>query len=129
MPSNTETIRNLYAAFARGDVPAVLGMFDAEISWTEAEGFPYGGTYIGPGAVLENVFMKLGTEWDGFAAVPAEFVAEGDTVVALGTYSGVYKATGKGFRAPMVHVWKFRDGRIASFHQHTDTVVVQRALG
>ncbi len=128
MSSNTEIIRNLYAAFARGDVPAVLAMFDAKISWTEAEGFPYSGTYIGPDAVLENVFMKLGTEWDGFAAAPGEYVAQGDTVVVLGTYSGVYKATGKGFRAPMVHVYKLSGGRIVTFHQHTDTAVVQRAL-
>ena len=128
MTDNAATIRSLYAAFAKGDIPAVLGMFDAQISWTEAEGFPYGGTYVGPDAVLANVFMKLGTEWDGFAAVPQQFVAEGDTVVALGTYSGVFKATGKAVKVPMVHVWKFRDGRIVGFHQHTDTAVVQRAL-
>ncbi len=128
MSANKSTIQDLYGAFARGDIPAVLGLFDPQIRWTEAEGFPYGGTYVGPEAVLEGVFMKLGTEWDGFAAVPAQLVAEGDTVVALGTYSGTYKATGKSFSAPMVHVWKLRGGKIVEFRQHTDTAVVQRAL-
>jgi hypothetical protein len=128
MPSNPELIRGLYESFARGDVPAVLASFDPAISWTEAAGFPYGGTYHGPNDVLTNVFMKLGTEWAPFNAVPAEFVAEGDTVVALGEYSGTYKATGKSFRAPFAHVWKIRDNKVVSFHQHTDTVRVNEAL-
>jgi ketosteroid isomerase-like protein len=98
------------------------------ISWTEAEGFPYGGTYIGPDAIVHNVFMKLGSEWDGYTVVAQELIAEADTVVALGEYSGTYKATGKSFRAPFVHVWKLSGDHIISFRQHTDTVVVQRAL-
>ncbi len=62
--SNVATIKGVYDAFARGDVPAILGMMDPNISWTEAEGFPYAGTYSGPDAVLQGVFMPLGTEWD-----------------------------------------------------------------
>lgn len=83
---------------------------------------------MGPDAVLENVFARLGSEWDGYAAVPEEIIASGETVVGLGEYSGTYKATGKSFRAPCVHVFKFGDGRVVSFRQHTDTAVVQRAL-
>lgn len=128
MTGHSDTMANLYAAFARGDVPTVLAAFAPNISWTEAEGFPYGGTYVGPDAVLQNVFAKLGSEWNGFAAVPHEFIASADTVVALGEYSGTYKATGKSFKAPFAHVWKFGGGRIVSFWQHTDTAVVQRAL-
>ncbi len=91
--------------------------------WTEAAGGPYGGVSVGPNAVLENVFMKIGAEWDGFAATPSEFVADGSTVVALGEYSGTYKATGKSFKAPFAHVWKFDGDKAASFHQYTDTAV------
>jgi ketosteroid isomerase-like protein len=126
--SHTELLRNVYAAFAAGDVPTVLSALAADVRWTEAEGFPYGGTYVGPNAVLQNVFMRLGTEWDGYRAVPQEFVDGGDTVIALGTYSGTYKATGKSFKAPFVHVWRFANGKVAQFAQHTDTAVVQRAL-
>ena len=128
MAGHSDTIANLYAAFARGDVATVLAAFAPNISWTDAEGFPYGGTYVGPDAVLQNVFARLGSEWDGYAAVPHEFVASNDTVVALGEYSGTYKATGKSFKAPFAHVWKFGANGIISFRQHTDTVVVQRAL-
>jgi uncharacterized protein len=128
MAGHSDTIANLYAAFARGDVPTVLAAFAPNISWTEAEGFPYGGTYVGPDAVLQNVFAKLGSEWNGFAAVPHELIASTDTVVALGEYSGTYKATGKSFKAPFAHVWKFDGGCVISFRQHTDTAIVQRAL-
>ncbi|KFI21330.1 nuclear transport factor 2 family protein [Nitrosococcus oceani] len=128
MSNNLDIIRSLYKAFAIGDIPAVLAVFSPDMHWTEAEGGPYGGVFIGPDAVLENVFMKLGGEWNGFAAVPREFVADGSTVVALGEYSGSYKATGKSFKAPFAHVWKFEDGKVVSFQQYTDTVVHQRPL-
>jgi uncharacterized protein len=86
MSNALDSVRAAYAAFATGDVPAVLGTLAPDVHWTEAEGGPYGGVSIGPDAVLQNVFMKLGSEWQGFAAVPREFVASGDTVVALGEY-------------------------------------------
>ena len=128
MSQITEIIRGAYAAFAKGDIPTVLGALAANVIWIEAEGGPYGGTYVGPNAVLENVFMKIGGEWDAYAAVPDEFIANDNTVVALGNYSGKYKATGKSFTAPFVHVWKFLDGKVISFQQHTDTVVHRRPM-
>ncbi len=128
MTTNADAIASLYAAFAKGDVPTVLGAMAPDIRWTEADGFPYAGTYVGPDAVLAGVFMRLATEWDGYAAVPDEIFDNGETVIVLGHYSGTYKATGKYFKAKMVHVWRFRDGKIAAFQQHTDTVLVQRAL-
>ncbi len=99
-----------------------------DIAWTEAEGYPYAGTFHGPQAIVDGVFVRLATEWDGYTAVPDRYVSEGDEVVALGHYSGTYKATGRSFRAPFVHAWTLRDGRIARFVQYVDTVLVQRAL-
>jgi len=55
-------------------------------------------------------------------------VTEGDTVVALGEYSGTFKATGKRFASPFAHIWKMRDGKAHTFRQITDTVLVQAAL-
>lgn len=129
MPSsNLSVIKEAYEAFGRGDIPGVLAIMDDEIEWHEAEGFPYGGTYRGPGQVLEGVFMKLGEEWDGFQAVPESFVDGDSVIVALGEYSGTYKETGKSFRAPFAHVWWMEDGKAVRFRQHTDTVLVQAAL-
>lgn len=126
--SNLDAVRSVYDAFGKGDIPAVLSFLSPDIQWTEAEGFPYGGTYTGPDAVLAGVFMRLGTEWDNFAAVPDEFVDGGDSIVALGKYSGTYKATGKSMRVNFAHVWQVRDGKAIKFVQYVDTLVVQRAL-
>lgn len=128
--TNGETIKGIYEAFATGNVPAVLGAFDGNIEWTEAEGFMYGGTYNGPNGVLENVFMKLGTEWEGFQAVPSKIIDGGDgNVAAFGTYSGKYLATGKSMSVPFAHEWTVRDGKVVEFRQHTDTAVIARDLG
>ena len=126
--SNLKKIKSVYEAFAKGDIFGVLEVLSADIDWTEAEGFPYGGTYHGPKAVVEGVFMRLGSEWNGFAAVPHEFIDGGDTIVVLGNYSGTYKATNKSFSADFAHVWKLRDGKAVRFVQHVDTLLVQRAL-
>ena len=126
--SNLNVVQKVYDAFAKGDIPTVLCLLSADIDWTEAEGFPYAGTYHGPKAVLEGVFMRLGSEWNGFAAVPHEFIDGGDAVVALGKYSGTYKRTGKSFQADFAHVWKVSDGKAIRFVQYVDTLVVHRAL-
>ena len=126
--SNLDSVKKVYQAFAEGDIPTVIGFLNSNIDWTEAEGFPYGGTYHGPRAVLEGVFMRLGSEWKEFAAVPDEFIDGGDTVVALGKYSGTYKATGKSFQANFAHVWKVQEGKAIRFVQYVDTLLVHRAL-
>ena len=38
---NVALVRGLYAAFATGDVPGVLGAMSPDIVWNEAENFPY----------------------------------------------------------------------------------------
>jgi hypothetical protein len=58
--------------------------------------------------------------------VPQEFIGEADTVVALGEMRGTYKATGKSFKTPFVHVWRFSTDRLQSFTAHMDTLVFQR---
>ncbi len=123
-----DVIQRLYVGFAAGDLPAVLAGLSPDIAWTEAEGYPYAGTFHGPQAIVDGVFVRLATEWDGYQAVPERYVTEGDEVIALGHYSGTYKATNKSFRAPFVHAWTVREGRIVRFVQYVDTVLVQRAL-
>jgi len=127
--TNGDIIRGLYSAFAVGDVPSVLGAMDPNISWTEAEGFMYGGAYTGPNGVLENVFMKFATEWEGFTVVADHIIEDGDMVVGLGTYSGRYLKTSKSMAVPFAHAWTLRDGKIVKFVQYTDTLVIAKSLG
>lgn len=126
--SNVKFMEQLYGAFARGDIPTVLAAFDPRIEWISAEGAPYPGTFVGPDAVLTNIFARLGGEWDGFRAEPAEYLDAGDHVVALGRYSGTYKATGRGMSAAFAHVWTLRDGRIVQYRQYVDTLKMAEAL-
>ena len=130
--SNLEIIQGLYAAFACGDVPAVLAAMAPDIVWNEAEhNLPLadGNPYIGPQAVLEGVFMRLGYDFDGFAVVPERYVAEGDHVVMTGRYAATAKATGQAVSPQVVHVWTFKDGSLAAFQQYVDTLGLALATG
>jgi hypothetical protein len=55
-------------------------------------GFPFwnGAPFVGPQEVAERVFARIGKGElsDTFAVHPSQFVADGDTVVMLGTYTG-----------------------------------------
>ena len=130
--SNVQIMRDLYDAFGRGDMPTVLGAMDPGIEWYEAEGNPYepsGKPWRGVDAVVQNLFRKLATEWDGFTAHPGEFHDAGSVVVVEARYTGTYKPTGKKLDAQVCHVWKMRDGKIMSFRQYTDTAQWQDVEG
>jgi ketosteroid isomerase-like protein len=130
--SGPDLIAGLYDAFGRGDVPAVLGAMDPAIRWHEAEGNPYmpsGEPFIGPDAVLNNLFVKLGEEWDGFTVHPQQYHDAGDVVVVEARYSGTYKPTGKALDAQVSHVWTIQEGKISKFQQYLDTAKMQDVMG
>lgn len=119
----TETVRAIYKAFATGDIPFVLGVFDPQIVWNEAEHFIYadGNPYVGPQAILNGVFAHLGADWDNFSATSEELVGAGETVVSFGRYRATFKKNGAAVNAQFVHVFKFKDGKLVRFQQYTDT--------
>ena len=130
--SNLDIIKGVYAAFASGDIPAVLGVMSPAIVWNEAENnlpLAQGNPYVGPQAVLEGVFIRLGEEFDGFAVVPERYIAEGDCVVMSGRYSATSKATGLPVNPQVVHVWTLKDGKAETFQQHADTLGMAIATG
>lgn len=129
--ANVALVRGVYEAFAAGDVPGVLGRMSPDMVWNEAENFPYadGNPYRGPDAIVAGVFARLGGEWDGFAALPEEYLDAGDTVAVLGRYRGTFRATGKPLDAQFAHVWRVADGKAAAFQQYTDTLQAARVTG
>lgn len=129
--SNTEPVRALYAAFAKGDMPAALATMAPDIVWNEAENYPYAdlNPYVGPEGVLMGVFARIGADWDGFSAVSDEFIDGGDTIVSLGHYTGTYKATGKPMRAQFAHIFRVKNGKITDFQQYADTLGTAIAMG
>jgi ketosteroid isomerase-like protein len=122
-----QIISDHYAASVRGDLPGMLADAAAEMRWTEMEGFPTAGTWVGVPQVIEHVFKPVGAAWDQFAFHLERLVDGGDTVVAIGGYSAVNRATGKPMKVRTVHVWDVADGKIQRFEQFTDTLLVQRA--
>jgi ketosteroid isomerase-like protein len=129
---NVDVVRGMYEAFGRGDIEAVLASFDPQIEWREAESNPYepsGKPWIGPDAIVENLFMKLAQEWDAFTVSPRDFYDAGEAVIVEGRYSGSYKATGKSIDAQFCHVIEVREGKVTSFQQYLDTARMQDAMG
>jgi uncharacterized protein len=130
--SNVDIVKGVYEAFGRGDVPAVLAMMDPKIEWYEAEGNPYmpsGKAWVGPDAVLNNLFKRLGTEWDGFAVHPAAFHDAGGVVVVEARYGGTYKETGKSMNPQVCHVWSVKNGKLTKFQQYVDTAQLRDVMG
>lgn len=130
--NNIDLLKNAYEAFGRGDVPTVLGAMHPKIEWREAEGNPYmpsGDAWIGPDDVLNQLFVRLGAEWEPFIVTPRTFYDAGATVVVEGRYSGTYKETGREMDVQFCHVWTILDGKLRKFQQYTNTAALQEVMG
>jgi len=127
---NVKIVQGMYDAFASGDIPTIVGSLDPQVEWWEAESFIYddGNPYVGPEAVLTGVFMRIATEWEGFAVTPTEVLDAGDTAIGYGHYSGTYRKNGHKVRAQFAHFFTFRDGKIVKFQQYTDTAQFKQAV-
>jgi uncharacterized protein len=125
--TNVELAKQAYANFATGNVPAVLALFDPAIEWHECNSFPFiegDGIYIGPDAVLTKIFMPIPEHYDGFTINVTDIFGSGDKVAMQGFYEGVYKATGKKFKANAAHIWTFKNGKMTHFFQAVDTATI-----
>jgi len=121
---NVEIVQGIYEAFAAGDGGAVLATFSPDIVWNEAESnsLADGNPYIGPMAVAEGVFGRIGQEWETFTLADQTIYAVGeDMVLATGRYRGTHAVTGKSINAQHVHLWWFEDGLVTRFQQYVDT--------
>jgi ketosteroid isomerase-like protein len=127
--TNLEIIKSTYKGKTSEENGKNLAKYIVDnISWTEAKGFPYAGTYIGLENITKNVFSRLGSEWIDYKFTPEDYVASDDKVVAFGTYTGTYKITGKSFKARVAHIWKLKQGKILSFEQFVDSQPVNDAM-
>lgn len=129
--NNVGIIQGLYDSFAKGDVPAVLASLDKEITWNEAENFPYadGNPYIGHDAVLNGVFARLGAEWEYWNLVDINLKnMDGDMVLATGRYQAKNKKSSKKINAQFAHLWTLKNGKAVRFQQYADTKQVAAAM-
>jgi uncharacterized protein len=127
--SNLERVKAGYAAFAAGDMDVVMALLSPELVWHEAETLPYGGVYHGPEAVMENIFMAIGRDWNDYVAEPLRFIDGGVHVVVLGEYRGIHNESGGRLKVPFAHVWRMEAGQLVEFYQFTDTAGWLAAAG
>jgi ketosteroid isomerase-like protein len=126
--SPAEVVRRQYLAAARGDLDAVRATLADDVEWTEMAGFPLGGTYRGPDAVISGVLTRLVQEWEDFAAHDDTYVVDGDHVVVLARYTGRNKATGRALDVRVAHHYVVRGGQIVRFEQYVDSARVLAAM-
>lgn len=126
---NTQVIQNIYAAFGRGDVAAILNALASNVEWihTAAPEIPFSGTYHGAQEV-GTFFQKLAGSQDILSFEPREFVAQGDTVAVFGAISGRSKATGKSYQTDWAMKWNLQDGKVTKFHHFFDSSIVEAAF-
>ncbi|MGJ8592468.1 MAG: ester cyclase [Aquaticitalea sp.] len=123
-PDNVSIIDGMYSAFANGDIPSVLGAMDAKIEWNEAEGnsLADGNPYVGPDAVLNGVFVRLGANHEYFklADIQLHDMSKNHVLATL-RYDAKNKSTGKVYNAQVAHLWTLIDGKVVAFQQYVDT--------
>jgi ketosteroid isomerase-like protein len=122
-----EMAKKGYEDFNKGNIEAVLPLFDPQIEWNASNGFPYvtgDGIYTGPNAVAQEIFAQMPKHFDNFHIDIQELFACGEKVVMVGYYTGAWKATGKKFKANATHVWTVKDGTLTHFFQAVDTATI-----
>ena len=125
---NVAVVRRAYESFKGGDIRSILDSLTDEVNWRlpEIEGVPFSGGRQGRESV-GGFFTQLADSQDVISFEPREFVAQGDKVVALGTYRWRVKRTGREYGGDWAHVFTVRDGRIASFHEYMDSAAAAAA--
>jgi ketosteroid isomerase-like protein len=128
MPSPLETVEALYSAAARGDFEAFLGLLDPDVEWLTPETLPWSrGDYHGRDDVGEY-FASIGQAVDDVRVEPDELLSCGEHVVALGTYGGRSRLTGRAFSARFAHVLTVDQGRVVAMRGFEDTAAIRAAF-
>jgi uncharacterized protein len=128
MRSAYEVVKAHYDANDRHDIEGMLADITPTTQWTEMAGFPCAGTYHGREAIVKNVFMALGVQFDDYSFKLEQLLDAGDHAVGIGDYTARHKQTGKAMTARVVHVWRVDGGKVTHFEQFTDTLLVARSM-
>lgn len=123
MTSHVPTVQTIYAAFARGDVPAILDRLAPDVDWEHDWGAPPLALYQprrGRDAVPGFFGLLAALEFRRFDV--ANLLEGGDQVMGLIHLEVMVKATGRVVRDLEAHLWTFgADGRVARFRHLCDT--------
>lgn len=116
MASPVEIVKEMYAAFGRGDVEGVVAHLADDVLWS-AEGpadMVFTGIRHGKQDTLAGFFGGIAQEHRDPKLEMTEFVAEGDSVAAFGRYAATLKS-GHRVDSPVGHLFKFRGGKVVHY--------------
>ena len=127
--SNVATVQQLYEAFGRGDVPAILEHLAQDVRWehhptgntAQDRDVPYLRARTGREAAA-GFFSDIDADFEMSSFDPHSFLEGGDQVAAVVDYELTVKATGKRVQDVEIHLWEFGpDGKVAAFRHFLDT--------
>ena len=129
--SNVDTVKEIYAAFGRGDVPAILDHLDQNVEWettTEVPGVPWLAPQHGK-ANVPGFFESLAPLQITRFEPRTFFAADGDKVFVIIHFEADHN--GKHYTIPNNgHLWEFgADGKVVRYDHITDTATHQRLAG
>jgi ketosteroid isomerase-like protein len=124
--SNLEIIKELYAAFAAGDMDRILELCDPDCVVLQDDALPWGGRYEGLDGVA-TFGLALGGTVDSVVTSDGLFEA-GDRVIQFGRSRGTVVANGAVFDMPEVHVWTLCNGMVTTAEFYTDSLAMLDVL-
>jgi ketosteroid isomerase-like protein len=120
---NVQTIRGIYEAFGRGDIPAILERFDPDIEmeWeTMDHGVPWLKHRRGRGGAGEFFGQLAGLEFRRFE--PIALLSDQEHVAAVIRENVLVKSTGKSIVDVAIHLWTFGpNGKVIRLRHFVDT--------
>ncbi|MBK5308321.1 MAG: nuclear transport factor 2 family protein [Frankiaceae bacterium] len=122
---NKAVVATAYEAFGRGDLEGVFAVLADDVVWTNhATGAPHEGEFLGVDGA-RRFFAKLLETVEITQFDIQTLLAEDDLVVALGTSAFTVNGSGNKNEGPLVHVFRFVDGKVATFdeYEHVDSGV------
>lgn len=127
--NNKQLVLDFYAAGARGDMDAALGMLADDITWTNIGSTRFSGSYVGKQALVEQLIGPLfGNLKAGIASEIERLTAEGDIVVAQ-TNGMAETHDGKPYNNSYCQVIRIADGKFAEVKEYFDTALADAVFG
>ena len=118
MASSSEVVGEAYAAFERGDIPALLEQVSEAVEWVAPVVLPQGGSFRGRDGVGE-FFAGVGREWPELKVEIDDLIVDGDHIVGVGHGEGKL-ADGTEAGYGFTHVFTVDDGKIVRFREYAD---------
>jgi uncharacterized protein len=126
-----ERVQQIYGAFGRGDVPAILAELADDVEW-EYSTFPSPVPWLQPRKGRADVaqFFQALQAIDLTQFEPRHFFSAGNMVVDVIDVAFTVKATGKKVLEPeTIHLWHFNEaGKVARFRHRVDTWQTAQAI-